>query len=220
MAIQYTQTELEEVVARYKAKYGDRVSWEIILNNIRVFRDNREAILNTPKDCLAWHGFLYYLAWIESTIGLYGYTKKGTFHRIFVMFGRAYLEEKEVINSKEGKDAGFSWIYDSSRYFKCGDGKKGDIDLHDPNGITYDVKNDYINFDKAHTADFLLKYRSNDGVVELHHQPTVEEAGSFVCVFAECRPLEKIAESLYLDPLLFDKQSSEKMIKEYLGLIN
>ena len=98
--------------------------------------------------------------------------------------------------------------------------QKGDIDLHDPNGITYDVKNDYINFDKAHTADFLLKYRSNDGVVELHHQPTVEESGSFVCVFAECRPLEKIAESLYLDPLLFDKQSSEKMIKEYLGLIN
>ena len=77
------------------------------------------------------------------------------------------MEEKEVINSKEGKDAGFSWIYDSSRYFKCGDGKKGDIDLHDPNGITYDVKNDYINFDKAHTADFLLKYRSYDGIVEL-----------------------------------------------------
>jgi hypothetical protein len=137
------------------------------------------------------------------------------------MFGRAYLEEKEVINSVEGKNTGLDWIYDSSRYFKCGDGKKGDIDLQDLNKLTYDVKNDYVNFEKAHAADFLLKYCSYNGQVELHKQPKTPNSGSFVCTFASCRPLAKIAqEDFTIDPILFNKHSSEEDIEKYLGLID
>ena len=220
MVITYTKQDLKKAIDSYRAKYGERVSWEVILNNIKVFKDNQEAILNTPNACLSWHGFLHYLAEIESTIGLYSYTSKGTFYRIFVMFGRAYLEEKETIESNKGKELQLEWIFESSKYFKKGDGKKGDIDLHDLNGLTYDVKNDYVNFEKAHDADFLLKYRSLDGIVELHTTPTNPAQGSFIKVFEQCRPVAELVISYGLDPLLFNKESSEEDIEKYLGLID
>ena len=157
---------------------------------------------------------------IEKTIGLFGYTSKGSFHRIFVKFGRAYLEEKEIIDSAAGQEMRMHWIQNDNMYFKEGDGQKGDIDLQDVNGLTYDVKNDYVNFTKAHGADFLLKYRSLDGLVELHKKPAAEGLGSYVAPFAACRPLNKIVISRGLNPLLFDKDSSEEEIERYLGLID
>ena len=36
-------------------------------------------------------------------------------------------------------------LQNDNMYFKEGDGQKGDIDLQDVNGLTYDVKNDYVN---------------------------------------------------------------------------
>lgn len=216
----YSLQELEATVNRYKTKYGDRILWERILDNVRYFVQHRDAVLSDSKMYLEWQGFLRYLAWIESTIGLYGYTSKGTFHRVFVMFGRAYLEEKEVCEKTAGTDKALDWIFESSRYFKAGDGKPGDIDLQDVNGVTYDVKNDSINFEKAHTADFLLKYDSFSGSVELHQRPKNPVGGSYVCVFTQGRPLTKIVQDLELDPLLFNKHSTEEMIEEYLGFIN
>ena len=218
MVINYTQQELAETVAKYRAKYGDKILWDTILNNVRNFQADRENILKYRQ--LQWHGFLYYLASIESTIGLYDYKSKGTFHRIFVMFGRAYLEEKEVIVSKEGQQIKLEWIDPLNQYFKSGDGKPGDIDLQDENGITYDVKNDSVNFKKAHTADFILKYRSLDGYVELHQRPTAEKPATFVTMFTLGRPLATIASDLGLNPLLFNKHSSEEDIQRYLGLID
>jgi hypothetical protein len=42
-----------------------------------------------------------------------------------------------------------------------------------------------------------------------------------VGTFASCRPLAKIVqEDFTIDPLLFNKQSSEEDIEKYLGLIN
>lgn len=218
MDINYTKQELTEMVTKYKSKYGSKILWDTILNNVRYFQANRETILKDKQ--LQWHVFLYYLANIESTIGLYDYDSKGPFHRIFVMFGRAYLEEKEVINTEEGRQINLAWIDQLNKYFKSGDGKAGDIDLQDENGLTYDVKNDYVIFKKAHGADFILKYRSKDGYVELHKKPTRANEGSFVSMFTEARPLADIAISLGLDPLLFDKNSSEDDIKRYLGLID
>lgn len=216
--ITYTPEELAAIVARYGAKYGSRVQWEVILQNVRTFVENRDQILT--DSLVQWHGFLYYLSSIEKTIGLFNYESKGPFHRIFVMFGRAYLEEKEIIDSGAGREMRLHWIQDDNMYFKEGDGKKGDIDLQDVNGLTYDVKNDYVDFTKAHGADFLLKYRSSDGWVELHKKPAAEGLGSFVAPFAACRPLDKIAISRGLDPLLFNKGSSEEDIERYLGLID
>jgi hypothetical protein len=216
----YTLQELEAAVNRYKTKYGDRILWERILTNVHYFVHHRDTVLSDPRMCLEWQGFLRYLAWIESTIGLYGYTSKGTFHRVFVMFGRAYLEEKEVCETTAGTDKALEWIFESSRYFKTGDGKPGDIDLQDVNGVTYDVKNDSINFEKAHTADFLLKYVSSSGSVELHQRPKNPVGGSYVCAFTQGRPLADIAQDLGLDPLLFNKYSTEEMIEDYLGFIN
>lgn len=213
----FSTSNLDYIISRYKAKYNGRVLWETILNNIKTFKLNEEAILNNPKLCMEWQGFLRYLIEIEESIGLYGYTRKGHLHRVFVMFGRAYLEEKEVITVTEDTDKALTWIFPDSQYFKSGDGQKGDIDLHDRNNITYDVKNDSINFDKAHEADFLLKYRSWDGGIELHQRPKFEGSGSFIELFASGRPLAELAASYDLDPLLFDKNSTEDMIKNYLG---
>ena len=216
----YTEQELKNMIEYYKQKYQNQIAWFTIFDNIRTFVKNRETILSNPQSCLAWHGFLYYLAWIESTIGLYDYTSKGIFHRIFVKFGRAYLEEKEVCDLTAGTKTPLSWIFESSRYFKAGDGKLGDIDLQDGNGVTYDVKNDSINFKKAHTANFLLKYDSQSGYVELHQRPQLSNSGTYIGTLIKGRPLAEIAESLGLDPLLFDKHSTEEMIENYLGFIN
>jgi hypothetical protein len=216
----YTEQELKNMIEYYKQKYQNQVAWTTIFDNIRTFVENRETILSNPQSCLEWQGFLYYLAWIESTIGLYDYTSKGIFHRIFVMFGRAYLEEKEVCELTADTKNPLNWIFDESRYFKAGDGKPGDIDLQDGNRVTYDVKNDYINFKKAHTADFLLKYDSQSGCVELHQRPQLPNSGTYVSTLVIGRPLAKIAESLGLDPLLFNKHSTEEMIENYLGFIN
>jgi hypothetical protein len=136
------------------------------------------------------------------------------------MFGRAYLEEKEVCELTADTKTPLNWIFDESRYFKAGDGKPGDIDLRDDNGVTYDVKNDSIDFKKAHTADFLLKYDSQSGCVELHQRPQLSNSGTYVSTLVIGRPLAKIAESLGLDPLLFNKHSTEEMIENYLGFIN
>ena len=84
--------------------------------------------------------------------------------------------------------------------------------------VTYDVKNDYVNFEKAHNANFLLKYSSLYGTVELHKAPENPMCGSFVEIFDYCRPVAELAQSRELDPLLFDKQSTEEQIREYLGL--
>lgn len=216
--ITYTPEELAVVTARYRAKYGPRIQWEVILQNVKTFIENRDQILT--NSLVQWHGFLHYLSGIEKTIGLFGYASKGSFHRIFVKFGRAYLEEKEIIDSDAGKEMRMHWVQDDNMYFKEGDGKKGDIDLQDVNGLTYDVKNDYIDFTKAHGADSLLKYRSSDGWVELHKKPAAEGLGSYVAAFAACRPLNKIVISRGLNPLLFDKDSSEEEIERYLGLID
>ena len=218
--IAYTAQELQSMIDYYKHRYGDRVEWEVIFQNIKTFQENRRAILTNSEACLAWQGFLHYLIWIESTIGLFGYKSKGSLHRVFVKFGRAYLEEKDVIRVTAGTDKELTWIFDSSRFFKAGNGKKGDIDLHDAMGVTYDVKNDSISFDRAHDANFLLKYRSLDGVVELHKHPDTSTGGSYIDVYAECTPVAKMAQNLGLDPLLFDKHSSEDLIKNYLGFIN
>jgi hypothetical protein len=220
MAIIHNLQEINKVVAEYQARYGTKILWEIILQKVKTFINNRQAILENPEAYIDWQGFLRYLAWIESTIGLYGYTKKGIFHRIFVMFGRAYLEEKEVCELTAATKTPLSWIFDESRYFKAGDGKKGDIDLQDANGVTYDVKNDSIDFKKAHTANFLLKYDSQSGCVELHQRPQLPNSGTYVTTLVEGRPLAEIAESLGLDPLLFNKHSTEEMIENYLGFIN
>lgn len=226
--ITYTSEELAAIVAQYRVKYGSRIQWEVILQNVKTFVENRDQILT--NSLVQWHGFLHYLSSIEKTIGLFGYASKGSFHRIFVKFGRAYLEEKEIIDSDAGQEMRMHWIQNDNMYFKEGDGQKGDIDLQDANGLTYDVKNDYINFydikndyvnfAKAHGADFLLKYRSLDGWVELHKKPAAEGLGSYVAAFAACRPLNKIAISRGLNPLLFDKDSSEEEIERYLGLID
>jgi hypothetical protein len=218
MTMTYTTQNLNRMIAAYKVKYRGKVLWDTIFENIKIFKQNQEAILADPKKCLQWHGFLQYLAEIESTIGLYGYESKGQFHRIFVNFGRAYLEEEEVQKSEKGKELNLKWISEDSKYFRVGDGKKGDIDLQDLNGLTYDVKNDYVNFEKAHGANFLLKYSSLYGTVELHKAPEDPTRGSFIETFDYCRPVADIAAARELDPLLFNKYSTEEKIRQYLGL--
>lgn len=211
--------EITQAAERYVKKYGDSINWEILLQNVRKFVEDRNYYLTFER--ANWFGFLLFLSNIEKTIGLFGYSSKGTFHRIFTMFGRAYLEELAVIVSDKGKSMGMEWIHpNTSKTFHAGDGKPGDIDLKDRNGITYDVKNDQIDFDKAHDADYLLKYRSLDGYVELHKRPTEEGQGSFIEIFAECPPLAYLAEVYGLDQLLFNKRSSEEDIERYLGLID
>lgn len=221
MKQRYTQQELEEAVNFYKFKYGNKIAWDTIFNNVKYFVQNREAILADYMQCLSWYGFLYYLAWIESTIGLYRYTKIGTFHRIFVMFGRALLEEREVITVTKQGVLPLTWISEDNAFFKTGDGKKGDIDLEDPYHVTYDVKNDQIDFSASHTADFLIKYRSYDGYIEVHKQPETPKEQSFVRFLNNGEPaktLKELADALNLDPLLFNKHSSENEIRQYLGL--
>lgn len=218
MIINYTQQDLDHMISIYAAKYKGKILWDTILTNIKTFKENQDIILADQEGCLQWHGFLHYLGYIESTIGLYGYTPKGKFHRIFVNFGRAYLEEEEVQQSNKGKKLNLKWIFEDSKYFRAGDGKKSDIDLKDLTGLTYDVKNDFVNFDKAHDANFLLKYRSLDGIVELHASSDNLMKGSFIETFDYCRPVAELAQSRGLAPLLFDKHSTEEQIREYLGL--
>jgi hypothetical protein len=139
------------------------------------------------------------------------------------MFGRAYLEEGETISTPAAKARGMRWLHESSKYFRSGDGESGDIDLVDQNGVVYDVKNDYIDFKRSHKrADRvfggLFKYRSKDGVIEHHVEPEDHTKGSFKGIFDIGRPVAQIAIDLGLDPLLFDKTSTEDTICAYLGL--
>jgi hypothetical protein len=163
------------------------------------------------------------MANMEESIGLFGYKKVGTFHRIFTMFGRAYLEEGETISTSAAKAIGMRWLHESSKCFRSGDGEAGDIDLVDQNGVEYDVKNDYIDFKRSHKrADRvfggLFKYRSKDGVIEHHIEPEDSTKGSFKGIFDIGRPVAQMAIDLGLDPLLFDKASTEDTIRAYLGL--
>ncbi|MBP5470530.1 MAG: hypothetical protein J6Z11_14945 [Candidatus Riflebacteria bacterium] len=214
----YLDEDVEKAFEHYLRIYKTKIPWETILLKVLHFVKNREHIL--AFDYADWLGFLFYLGATEKTIGLFGYTSKGIFHRIFTMFGRAYLEEKYTIHTKRGKEIGLRWEFPDSEYFKGGEGKVGDIDLVDDKGIHYDVKNDYAYLDRAHNADYLLVFKSSTGIIELHEKPTDPTKGSYIEIFDETIPLDKIVKEDYgLDPLLFDKNSSEEDIERYLGYL-
>jgi len=219
MNLPYTKEQLQAKINSYRKKYGTSIAWDTILTNVKTFLDSRDYILTF--ELLNWHGFLGYLSSIEQTIDLFGYVSKGTFHRIFVMFGRAFLEEQEILSTKEATKIGLRWIFpEESQCFKAGNGKPGDIDFEDRAGNTYDVKNDFVSFEKAHKADFILRYNSRTGYVEKHEKPEIESQGSYQGTFCVGRPLADLAAEYGLDLILFDKNSSEEDIERYLGLID
>ena len=216
MNINFTEEDLKAVFNYYKQKYSNAVDWKIILANVYDFKQHEQEIKNDPQLFLEWCGFLYYLAHIEGTIGLFGYTSKGIFHRIFTMFGRAFLEEAEVKESPEGKKLGMKWYKDSSKYFHTGNGESDDVDIVDENGIFYDVKNNNPIFNKAHIAQNLLAYNYYSGQVGKFDVKTQK----FIDVFANLAPVKDIAKRYGLDDLLFNYNSSEEDIERYLGLID
>lgn len=227
MNLCYTDDQLKSKINYYEQKYYNsesgriEISWKTILDNVKLYRESVAASI--PMDMLSWRGFLGCMANMEESIGLFGYKKVGTFHRIFTMFGRAYLEESETISTPAAKAKNMHWLHESSKYFRSGDGEPGDIDLVDQNDVVYDVKNDYIDFKRAHKQTDLvfgglLKYRSKDGVIEHHVESEDPSKGSFKGIFDVGRPVAQMAIDLGLDPLLFDKKSTEEMIRNYLGL--
>jgi len=212
----FTQEDRNAIFNYYRQKYGNAVKWQTILANVCDFKQHEQEIKNDPQLFLEWYGFLYYLAHIEGTIGLFGYTSKGIFHRIFTMFGRAFLEEAEVKDSPEGKELGMKWYKDNSAYFHTGNGDPDDVDIVDKNGILYDVKNNNPIFNKAHIAQNLLAYNYYSGQVGKFDVKTQK----FIDIFATLASVKDIAKRYGLDELLFNYDSSEEDIERYLGLID
>lgn len=190
-----------------------RISWKEIFLTVAYFKKNRDEILeNHLSD---WKKYLDTLKNIEKTIPTYEYYSIGIddhsnwLVRIFKYFGRAFLEETEVKNSKRGKEINLQWIDENSEYFHSGEGKPI-ADFIDMNNITYDVKHNSFDTSHAHNAKYIINYEvGGNALIKQRDQQAID-------IFDFCKSIRDLERFYELPDRFFDFDQTD--LEEFFGI--